>query len=188
MRRVAFLDRDGTLNVDVDFLAHPSQLQVIPGARRAVEALDAAGYTIVVVTNQSGIARGYYDERILAAIHAALHDRLGRIPLAYLHCPHHPEGGHGYGGACACRKPASGLIRQACELFGLSLDGGVLIGDAARDLLMEPTAPLRRIHVQSGKPAAEQLAALRAAGVEPDHSAVDLEAAVRWLLARDRGA
>lgn len=188
MKRVAFLDRDGTLNVDVDFLAEPSQLRIIPGAPEAVRDLAAAGYTIVVVTNQSGIARGYYDERTLAAIHADLHRRLGAIPLAYLHCPHHPQGGHGYGGDCACRKPASGLIRQACELFGLSLEGAVLIGDAARDLLMEPTAPLRRIHVQSGKPAAEQLAALRAAGVEPDHSAVDLAAAVRWLLAQDRGA
>lgn len=181
--RVAFVDRDGTLNVDVDFLRRAADLRLLPGAREAVQELAAAGFTIVVVTNQSGIARGFLDEAELARIHAALHDALDGLPRAYLHCPHHPDAAGPYGGACACRKPADGLLRQAANLLGLPLADAVLLGDSARDLLMAPDVPMCRIHVQSGKPAAHELAQLRDAGITPDCSARDLREAVAWLLA-----
>lgn len=180
--RVAFLDRDGTLNVEVDFLRRVEQLELLPGAADAVQRLHDAGYTIVVVTNQSGIARGYLNEAELARIHLELHQMLHRLPRAYLHCPHLPDGGHGYGGSCACRKPAPGLLHQAAELLSAPFTGGVLIGDSARDLLMGQGLPLTKIHVHSGKPADQQQAAMRRAGLVPDHSAADLAAAVDWLL------
>ncbi len=181
-RRVAFLDRDGTLNAEVSFVSTPDQLVVLPKVLQAVQRLAAGGFEIVVVTNQSGIARGLYTEADLARIHAVLHERLHRLPRAYLHCPHLPEGGHGYGHVCDCRKPAAGLLHQARELLGLDFAGGVLIGDSARDLVMGRDLPLTTIHLHSGKPAEEQLALMRAAGFEPDHAAADLAAAVDWLV------
>ncbi len=183
MTRAVFLDRDGTLNRDVDFVRRVEDLEVLPGVPAALQRLDAAGYRLVVLTNQSGIARGYFDEAELARIHAALHERLLRLPLAYLHCPHHPDGAHGYGGACPCRKPAPGLLHQAHELLGLDYEGSVLIGDSARDLLPARGLPLTTIHVRSGKPFANERDRLRAEGCPPDHEAADLAAAVDWLLA-----
>jgi D-glycero-D-manno-heptose 1,7-bisphosphate phosphatase len=182
--RAAFLDRDGTLNRDVDFVRRVEDLEVLPGVTDALQRLDAAGYRLVVLTNQSGVARGYFDESGLARVHAALHERLGRLPLAYLHCPHHPDGGHGYGGACPCRKPLPGLLRQAQELLGIDLAGSVVIGDSARDVLAARGLPITTIHVRSGKPFEAEQDKLRAAGFKPDHEADDLGAAIDWLLAR----
>lgn len=182
MKPTVFLDRDGTLNAEVGFVTRPEQLRVLPGVREALERLSAAGNRLVVVTNQSGIARGLYDQKQLAAVHAALHAQLGELPDAYLHCPHLPDGGHGYGGECACRKPGAGLLHQARELLGVEFAGGALIGDSARDLQMAKGLPLRTVLVHSGKPASEERAKLRAAQFVPDHEAADLERAVDWLL------
>lgn len=182
MKPTVFLDRDGTLNREVGFVTSPQQLEVLPGARAALQRLHDAGYRLVVVTNQSGIARGLYSPSDLAAVHAHLHAALGELPEAYLHCPHHPEGGGGYGGPCACRKPGPGLLEQARELLGVDFAGGALVGDSARDLLMARGLPLRTVLVHSGKPAAGELATLRAAAFAPSHEAADLPAAVDWLL------
>lgn len=186
MTGAVFLDRDGTLNRDVDFVRRPADLEVLPGVPAALRRLTAAGYRLVVLTNQSGVARGYFDQSELARIHATLHERLDRLPLAYLHCPHLPDGGLGYGGACACRKPLPGLLHQAHELLGVPFAGSVLIGDSARDLLPARGLPITTIHVRSGKPFAEEQQKLRAAGFVPDHEADDLAAAVDWLLTERR--
>lgn len=186
MRRTVFLDRDGTLNREVGFVSQPHQLEVLAGVVPALQLLHDADYRIVVLTNQSGIARGLYSESDLARVHAVLHDRLRGLPEAYLHCPHHPDANGEYGGACACRKPAAGLLHQARELLGVEFTGGVLIGDSARDLLMAKGLPLRTVYVHSGKPVAAELAMLQRAGLAPDHEAADLAAAVSWLLGSPR--
>ncbi|MFN3244926.1 MAG: D-glycero-alpha-D-manno-heptose-1,7-bisphosphate 7-phosphatase [Planctomycetota bacterium] len=196
MTRTAFLDRDGTINRDVDFLGSPERLELLPGARDAVRRLAQAGFRVVITTNQSGIARGYYSERDLARVHEAMHTMLDRVPLAYLHCPHHPgldgggrEGGdaptNGYRRACACRKPAAGMLHEAKALlgpFGVSFEGAVVIGDSARDVLMARGLPITKILVRSGKPIEPQRQHLRAAACPPDHEAADLATAVDWLL------
>lgn len=182
MKRTVFLDRDGTLNAEVGFVRSPAQLQVLPGVRQALQRLVVAGYRLVVVTNQSGIARGLYSEKDLAQVHAHMHAALDELPWAYLHCPHHPEGEHGYGGACECRKPKAGLLHQAHELLGISFEGTALIGDSARDLLMARGLPIKTIYVHSGKPAAKEFATMHEASFAPDHEAADLAAAVDWLL------
>lgn len=184
MRPTAFLDRDGTLNREVDFVRSPDELVALPGARAALQRLRDAGWRIVVVTNQSGVARGLFDERTLAAIHAKLHRELGELPDAYLHCPHHPEGLPGYGRVCACRKPGAGLLHEAAELLGADLAHGAVVGDSARDVLMARGTRLRTVLVRSGKPVAEQQMKLAAAGMAPDHVADALPDAVDWLLAR----
>jgi D-glycero-D-manno-heptose 1,7-bisphosphate phosphatase len=198
----AFLDRDGTINREVDFLGRTEQLELLPGALEAVQRLHGAGYRIIITTNQSGIARGFYSECDLARVHERLHEWLGRLPLAYLHCPHLPperlataplDGGDagitargvGYQHDCACRKPKPGMVHSACAMlkdFGVTLDGSVVIGDSARDLLMADGLPLKKILVASGKPVAEQRQKLAAAGCVADHEATDLLAAVTWLL------
>lgn len=182
MKPTVFLDRDGTLNREVGFVTEPGRLEVIPGCRRALERLHEAGYRLVVVTNQSGIARGLYSERDLAAIHARLHEELGGLVEAWLHCPHHPDGAHGYGRDCACRKPGPGLLHQAREILGVEFVGGALVGDSARDLLMARGLPLRTVLVHSGKPVDEERRKLQEASFQPDHEASDLPAAVDWLL------
>ena len=182
MRRTVFLDRDGTLNREVGFVSRPDQLEVPAGVVPALQLLHDSDYRIVVVTNQSGIARGLYSESDLARVHAVLHERLRELPDAYLHCPHHPDANGEYGGACVCRKPAAGLLHQARALLGVEFTGGVLIGDSARDLLMAKGLPLRTVYVHSGKPVAAELAKLRQAGLTPDHQAPDLAAAVAWVL------
>ena len=184
MTRTAFLDRDGTINREQGFITSPDQLDVLPGVLPALRRLDAAGIRIVVVTNQSGIARGLYTERDLARVHEELHRRLDRLPFAYLHCPHHPEGQNAWGGACSCRKPAPGLLHEAHETLGLPLRGGLLVGDSARDLLMGRGLSLRAVHVRCGKAPEGEQRAMAAHGLVPDHVADDLAGAVDWFLAQ----
>ena len=188
MRPTVFLDRDGTLNREVGFFRTPDRLELLPGVPAALHRLRAAGYRLVVVTNQSGVARGHSSEADVAAVHAQLHRQLDSLPEAYLHCPHLPPpvpgGGHGYAFDCTCRKPKPGLLHLACELLGVTFDGGAVIGDSARDLLAARDLPLTTILVHSGKPAAAQRALLAEHGVAPDHEAADLPAAVDWLLRR----
>jgi len=167
-------------------VSRPDKLEVLAGVVPALQRLHDAGYRIVVLTNQSGIARGLFSESDLARVHAVLHERLRGLPEAYLHCPHHPDANGEYGGDCTCRKPAAGLLHQARELLGVEFTGGILIGDSARDLLMARGLPLRTVYVHSGKPVAAELATLQRAGLAPDHEAVDLAAAVHWVLGAPR--
>lgn len=189
MSKTVFLDRDGTINREIGFFGDPERLELLPGVADAVEKLHRAGYRIVITTNQSGIARGLYTERDLWAVHTRLHELLHRRPLAYLHCPHHPDPGEGhdpgYRRDCACRKPKPGLLHHALDMlggFGVTLDDSVVIGDSARDLLMADGQSITKVLVASGKPVDEQRQKLREAGCEPDHEAADLAAAVAWLL------
>ena len=177
-----FLDRDGTLNREQSFVTRADDLHVLPGAAAAVGRLAAAGFRVVVVTNQSGIARGLYGEADLARIHERLHRALGEVPAAYLHCPHHPDMPGPYGGPCGCRKPAAGLLHQAAALFDLRLNGSWVVGDSARDLLAARSLPLRTVLVRSGKPWRAEQARLQAEGQPPDACCHDLPAAVEAIL------
>jgi D-glycero-D-manno-heptose 1,7-bisphosphate phosphatase len=182
-RRAVFLDRDGTLNVERDFVRAPAELELLPGVVPALHRLRAAGFRLVVVTNQSGVARGYFDEAALARIHERLHALLDGLPLAYLHCPHHPSaGGGGYTRACVCRKPSPGLIDRAAALFDLDLGGSWVIGDSARDVLLARARGMRSVLVHSGKPVEDARRDLARAGYRPDHECPDLPAAVERIL------
>lgn len=183
--KTVFLDRDGTLNRERGFVARPQDLEILPAAPQAVAALHDAGFRLVVLTNQSGIARGLYTEADLARVHAVLHEALGRLPAAYLHCPHHPDvRSRPYGGECACRKPQTGLLHQAGRLFSVAWQDSYLVGDSARDLLCGQDHPLTRILVRSGKPWREHLSVLQAKEQPPHHVADDLGQAAAWILSR----
>ena len=136
-RNVLFLDRDGVINVDVGYLSDPVKLEFIPGAIEAMKEAQQRGYDIIVVTNQSGVARGYYTEEDVQALHAEMSRRLeaeGVTILAYYYCPHHPEGTvEAYKQDCDCRKPNPGMLTKAIEEWNVDVDGSFLVGDKPSD-------------------------------------------------------
>ena len=137
-RNVLFLDRDGVINLDVGYLSDPAQLEFIPGAIEAMKEAQTRGYDIIVVTNQSGVARGYYTEEDVQALHAEMSRRLEAESvhiLAYYYCPHHPEGTvEAYKKACDCRKPNPGMLTKAIEEWHVDVDGSFLVGDKPSDV------------------------------------------------------
>lgn len=185
-RPAVILDRDGTINREVDFLADPAEFELISGSATAIADLTAAGFAVGVATNQSGIARGILDEERLATIHARMAGELERRGAridAIAYCPHHPtEGVPPYRTECDCRKPAPGLVARL--LSELEADAGEswVIGDSGRDLAAGAALGLRGILVATGKGAKEHERLLRE-GHAPEYFAANLADAVRWLLA-----
>jgi D-glycero-D-manno-heptose 1,7-bisphosphate phosphatase len=179
--QTVFLDRDGVINRDsADYITSWAQFDFLPGSLEAIARLTRAGLTVIVITNQSAVGRGMMDIATLDAIHrnlrAAVAARGGRI-AAILYCPHHPAD------RCNCRKPEPGLIHQAQRRFRLELGSAAMIGDHAKDIQCGINAGCgRTILVQSGLH--DDRPQLQTLGLAPDYVAVDLAAAVDWLLAR----
>ena len=136
--KVVFLDRDGTINVEKGYLHRPEDLILLPGTAKAIARLNQHGYKTVVVTNQAGVARGYYTEEDVRILHESLNERLkaegAHIDL-FFYCPHHPEHGIGkYKRECSCRKPASGMLAMAEQYFAVDKKHSYMIGDNAGDM------------------------------------------------------
>lgn len=184
MNQAVFLDRDGVINEETHYLSDPQQLRLIPSAARAIRLLNRRAIPIIVITNQAGVARGYYPESQVAVLHHALAARLaeeGAHIDRFYYCPHHPtEGRPPYRIDCDCRKPKPGLLLQAAADFGLDCAQCYLIGDKASDLAAGRRAHCRTVLVKTGYGAQTWEAWTEA--FQPDHVAVDLLAAVEWLL------
>ena len=182
-RRTVFLDRDGTINVEVNYLRRPQDVALLPGAGQAIARLNAAGLRVVVVSNQAGLAKGLFDEGDLALVQLEINRRLkaaGARVDAWYFCPHHPEGEVAeLAIVCACRKPAPGLVLMAAQEMGLELTGSYLVGDRLRDIACAARAGLTGVLVQSGHPDWPPASAEE----EPAFVAADLAAAVDWILA-----
>lgn len=138
MEKVIFLDRDGTLNEEVNYLHRKEDLRLLPGVPEALKKLRDAGYKLVVITNQAGVARGYYNEEDVEELHRYMNGLLaeqgGQID-AFFYCPHHPEHGIGrYKKACHCRKPETGMFERAQELFDIDKEASWMIGDKLIDV------------------------------------------------------
>ena len=134
MNKAFFLDRDGVVNVEVDYLHEPEKTVLENGIAEAVKAIHAHGFLAVVVTNQAGVARGKYPEKDIFAVHEKLQELLfaacGEKIDAFYYCPHHPE----FSGECNCRKPNPGMLLQAAEQYNIDLmiDDGLLIKDGKK--------------------------------------------------------
>lgn len=138
-KKAVFLDRDGVLDMDKGYIYRPDQVEWVAGARKAVAHLCRLGYQVYVVTNQSGIARGYYTQNDMEKLHAYMAEEIkkagGQIDGFYF-CPHHPTKGviPELTIACSCRKPRPGMILKALEEHGLDREGSFLIGDKESDV------------------------------------------------------
>jgi len=154
VNRAVFLDRDGTLNREVDFLTDPAQLELLPGVADGLSRLARDQWLLCVVTNQSGVARGLVSETSLAEIHDHLRELLAHegAHLDWIgHCPHHPD--HGPADlrrVCDCRKPEPGLIQRAAAELNIDLARSWMVGDSARDLEAGRAAGCHSILVGTG--------------------------------------
>jgi D-glycero-D-manno-heptose 1,7-bisphosphate phosphatase len=187
--RAVFLDRDGTLLVERGGPpTDPEAVELVPGAAAAVRELAGAGWRRVVVTNQSGLARGHYDLATYRAVTGRMRELLaaeGATLDAVCHCPHHPEGAvEEWSVVCDCRKPAPGLLLRAAEELGLDLAASWCIGDAARDVESGRAAGCRTILVLTGKGRGERERIDESA----TRVAADLREAARIVLAEGEGA
>jgi D-glycero-D-manno-heptose 1,7-bisphosphate phosphatase len=128
LKPAVFLDRDGTLIEEVNFLSGVEDLRFFAYTDRAILQLKESGYLVIVVTNQSGIGRGYFSEAEMHLTHDAIQQHLTEKIDAFYFCPHLPDAG------CECRKPAPGMIRQACADFDIDLENSWMVGDKALDV------------------------------------------------------
>ena len=182
LSRAVFLDRDGTINVEKDYLHCIEDFEFIPGVPEAISALNKAGFLVVVVTNQSGVARGYYDLEAVHTLHAHIAQRLapaGAVIDAWYVCPHHPENGIGeYLCDCFCRKPLPGMLLEAAERYAIDLSASYMVGDKLADVNAALAAGCTPLLVRTGY-GAEVESKLPAGVVAVD----DLAAAVQNIVA-----
>ena len=175
-----FLDRDGTINEQMGYINHLSRFKLLPQAVPAIRRLNEAGVKVVVVTNQSGAARGYFPASLVDEIHARLQETLaaGGAHLDGIYtCLHGPADG------CACRKPRPTLMEQAARDLDLDLSRSYLVGDRYSDIQTAANAGAKGILVLTGYGRGEYEYVRPTQPVQPVHVASDLEAAVEWILA-----
>ena len=176
MRRYALLDRDGTIIEEKNYLGDPAGVALLPGAAEGMRLLREAGFGLAVLTNQSGIGRGYYTEADMRRVHARMRELLeaeGVVLDGIYFCPHTPEDG------CSCRKPATGMAEQAARDLGFSLKDAYVVGDKPADVELAARCGAVGILVRTGYGArAEQHTAAA-------YVADDLVGAARWIIGRN---
>jgi D,D-heptose 1,7-bisphosphate phosphatase len=181
-----FLDRDGTICEEVGYLSSPEQIRLISGAGEAIRLLNEHGLKAVVVTNQSGIARGFFSEERLGEIHRELCRQIraeGAFLDAIYFCPHHPTEGEGpHRRPCDCRKPASGLILRAASELGIDLKRAYCVGDRLADLKCGMRVGAKGVLVLTGYGKEESSLIGDDPGRRPSSVAADLREAVQWIL------
>lgn len=154
MQPVIFLDRDGTINEEVNYLHRPEDLRILSGVPEAIRLFNEHGYQVVVVTNQAGVARGYYREEDVENLHRYLNEQLkpyGAHIDHFFYCPHHPEHGIGeYKQLCHCRKPETGLFERAEEFIQVDKEKSYMIGDKLIDVEAGHNYGVRGILVGTG--------------------------------------
>jgi D-glycero-D-manno-heptose 1,7-bisphosphate phosphatase len=171
-RKAAFIDRDGTLIEEVNFLSKVEDLRVYPFAFEALKLLKHAGWLIIVVTNQSGIGRGIFDEESMHAIHRDMQRQLDNMIDAFYFCPHLPCDG------CACRKPYLGMLESAATDFSIDMPASWMIGDKAIDVETGGNAGIQSAMVMTGYGRAHA----KHLTVKPDVLAENLLDAVQAVL------
>jgi D,D-heptose 1,7-bisphosphate phosphatase len=184
-RRAVFLDKDGTLIEDVPYNVKPELIRLTPGAQEGLRLLHRAGYLLIVISNQSGVARGYFPETALAAVECRLQELLAEfdVPLSgFYYCPHLPEGSVAeYAIDCECRKPAPGLVLQAARDFEIDMGQSWFIGDILNDMEAGHRAGCRTVLLDNGNETEWQLSDLR----RPDYVVDNLYEAARQIVLKD---
>ncbi len=179
---VVFLDKDGTLVEDVPYNVDPTRVRLAPGAAEGLPVLAAAGFRLAVVSNQSGVARGYFPESALEGVERRVRELLADIGVTlagWFYCPHHPEGGvREYAVVCDCRKPAPGMILAAAQQLGADPRDCWVVGDILDDVEAGRRAGCRTVLLDNGNETEWLPGPLRV----PHYRAADLKDTARLIL------
>jgi D-glycero-D-manno-heptose 1,7-bisphosphate phosphatase len=179
LRAAVFLDRDGTISEEVGYLNHASRFQLFSFAAPAICRLNEAGIAAVVVTNQSGVGRGYFPQSVVDEVHERMVEELAsqgaKLDGVY-YCPHVPADN------CECRKPKPGMLEQAARELGLDLQRSFVVGDRYGDLELAHRAGARGVLVRTGYGSGELVWHAAKWEVQPGHVADNLQGAVDWIL------
>lgn len=186
------MDRDGTVIEETGYVRDAARVRLIDGSARAVRKANQAGFQTVIVTNQSGVARGLFTEEIVAEVHDRLRELLAehdaRLDGIY-YCPHHPEaGGERYRKSCDCRKPAPGMLHRAHDEMGIDLASAYMIGDSLRDVEAGRAVGATTILVLTGFGHRQLELSAGNRALQPDRVSENLLDAVEWILARESEA
>lgn len=171
--RAVFLDRDGTMNKDVPYCRRPEDLELFPNTARAIRLLNEHGYKVIVITNQSGVARGYFTEGMLDLIHQKmlkqLAEKAAHIDGIY-YCPHHPDDN------CECRKPKPKMVLQAVQEHDIDLKRSFMVGDKPHDIQLGKNAGCRTVLIPDNpdETGPEECS--------PDYTAADIYEAALWII------
>jgi len=189
-RKAIFLDRDGTVTEEVGYVNHPDRLKLIPGAAEAIKKINDSGMMAILITNQAGVAKGYFPEWMVHRVHekleSLLRERGARLDRIY-YCPHHPEGREKtYKIICACRKPAPGMIHMAEKELNIDVAKSYVIGDKYMDVELARKVGATGIMVLTGYGKGEYELFGNAWKLKPDHISQDLSEAVDWILSREK--
>ena len=188
-RRAVFIDRDGTISEEVGYINHVSRFRLFPYAAPAIKHLNENGWLAIVITNQAGVARGYFSEVTIEAVHAAMTKELesssARLDAVY-YCAHHPSVGEPpYRLDCDCRKPKPGLIARAAKDFDIDLEHSWMVGDRYSDVELARNAGVKSLLVLSGYGRGEWEHQRASWAEQPDLIAEDLLEAVEVILGQD---
>ena len=179
-----FLDRDGTLIEEVGYLDRPERVDLYPYSIEAIRALNRAGLKVVMVTNQSGVARGFFSEAVVHAVHGHIADLLaagGAWLDAYYYCPHHSDGRLAeYTKTCGCRKPGRGMVDRAVEEFGIDPARSFTVGDRWLDVALARAVGAKGVLVRTGYGSTEELKPQ--SGLTADAVVNNLAEAASWIL------
>lgn len=178
-RPAVFLDRDGTIAEEVGYLNHLSRFRMFPFAGAAIHRLNEAGLPVFVVTNQSGVARGYFPESFVRQVHQLLEQQLGQQGAhldGVYYCPHAADDG------CECRKPGTGMLQRAAREHHLDLHRSFVVGDRFLDMEMAFRAGCKGVYVRTGWGLGEETWQGKEWQRQPDIVVDDLERAVDWIL------
>lgn len=185
-RPAVFIDRDGTVNEQMGYINHIRRFVLLPGSAEAIRLLNHHGFLAVIVSNQSGVARGYFPIELVHEVHdymEGLLEKEGARVDGIFFCPHYPEGKvPEYSRPCECRKPRIGLIEMACRQLPVDMGHSYVIGDRYSDMELARKSGLKGILVKTGYGLGDLTYVFPALPFQPLHVAEDLLDAVRWII------
>ena len=185
-RPAVFIDRDGTINEQMGYVNHISRFVLLPGAAEGIRLLNRHEYLAIIVTNQSGVARGYFPMELIDRVHAHMKNLLAKEGAnidGIFFCPHYARGiVPEYSVACDCRKPGTGLVQKACERFDIDMKNSYVIGDRCSDIELAERSKLQGIMVTTGYGLGDIEYVLPNKPFKPLHIAKDLLHGVRWII------
>ena len=191
-RPAVFIDRDGTINEQMGYINHISRFVMFPWSAEAIRLLNTHQYLAIVVSNQSGVARGYYPIDLVEEVHNHMRLLLKKENAfvdAIFFCPHYPRGNvPEYSIECNCRKPRTGQIKAACEAFDIDMDNSYVVGDRYSDIELAIRSGLKSVLVTTGYGLGDINYVFPGLSFRPDHVVKDLLEATHWIIGKETGA